>query len=207
MPYLISLVFAAYFLFQYDKVALHTKINTIVGNSTIDTFFKYYTFVGDGIFAVLIGLIVLVINIRNGVFILTSYIISGIITSGLKNYVYDDVNRPHFVFGYFVKHIQLKYIQGVDMVGQNSFPSGHATSAFALFTCLALLTDNKYFKTLFFVLAFGAAFSRTYLSQHWLVDITIGSLIGTFTALLFYAIFMNAKFSKLNKPLFNFKSS
>jgi membrane-associated phospholipid phosphatase len=194
--YLTALAWAFYFLFQFDKVALHIKINALVGNPTLDTFFKYFTHVGDGIFAVIIA------------FILSSYIVSGLFTSLLKNFFYSDVNRPHFVFGYFLQHIKLKYIEGVEMVGQNSFPSGHSTSAFALFTCLALITENKLLKIIFFVIALMAAFSRTYLSQHWLVDVTFGSLIGTLAAVIFYFIFIdNTKFETLNKPLLNFKRS
>jgi membrane-associated phospholipid phosphatase len=205
--YLITLIWAAFYLFQFDKVTLHVKINSLVGNSSIDTFFKYFTHVGDGIFALVIGISVLTLfSIRNGMFILSSYIVSGITTSLLKNFFFDDVNRPHFVFGYFVQHIKLNYINGVDMVGQNSFPSGHATSAFALFTSLALITKNSYLKIIFFTIALTAAFSRTYLSQHWLVDITAGSLIGTVAATLFYFVFINnTKFNELNKPLINFK--
>ena len=202
----IAISCSAYALFQFDKVSLHLKINTFVGNSFIDTFFKYFTHIGDGLFTLFIAIIFLVFNIRNGIYILITYSISGLITFFLKNYFYDNVNRPHFVFGYFVKHAKVNYIEGVDMVGLNSFPSGHATSAFALFTCLALLTKNRYLKILFFVMALLAAFSRTYLSQHWLVDVTIGSLIGTLSALFFYYfIIVSDPLKKLNKPLFNFK--
>ncbi len=205
--YVIVLCWAAYYLFQIDKVALHLKINAYVGNPIIDTFFKYFTHVGDGIFAVFVGLIILIINIRKGIFVLSAYIISGLFTSLLKNYYYD-VNRPHFVFDFFVQNANVKYVEGVEMAGLNSFPSGHATSAFAVFTCLALLTNNQLLKFVFFMLALVSAFSRTYLSQHWLVDITFGSMIGTVTATLFYFIFMqNEKMQKLNKPLFNFKRS
>ena len=203
---MIALIWAASYLFQFDKVALHIKINSLVGNSSFDTFFMYFTHVGDGIFAITLGILILLFNIRNGIFVLASYIVSGLTTSLLKNFFFDDINRPHFVFGYFIQNIKLNYIKGVDMVGQNSFPSGHATSAFATFTCLALITKNSYLKIIFFAIAATAAFSRTYLSQHWLVDITIGSLIGTTAAVLFYFVFINTNtFEKLNKPLFNFK--
>lgn len=202
------LVWAFYYLFQFDKVSLHLKINSLVGNPILDNFFKYFTHVGDGIFAVIIAIFIFLFNKRNGIFILSTYIVSGLFTSFLKNYFYSDVNRPHFVFGYFVQHIKLKYIEGVEMVGQNSFPSGHSTSAFALFTCLALITENKLLKVIFFIIALMAAFSRTYLSQHWLVDVTFGSLIGTITAVIFYFIFINNnKLEKLNKPFLNFKKS
>jgi membrane-associated phospholipid phosphatase len=205
--YIIVLCWAAYYLLQFDKVALHLKINAYVGNPVIDTFFKYFTHIGDGIFAVLLGLAVLISNVRKGIFILCTYIVSGLFTSLLKNYLFD-INRPHFVFDYFVHEAKVKYVEGVDMVGLNSFPSGHATSAFAVFTGLALISNNQFLKFVFFILALTSAFSRTYLSQHWLVDITIGSIIGTIAATFFYFIFMQgSKFQKLDKPLFNLKKS
>lgn len=205
MLYIIVLCWAAYYLLHIDKVALHLKINAYVGNPVIDAFFKYFTHVGDGIFAVLLGLVVLLLNVRKGIFVLSAYIVSGLFTSFLKNYCFD-INRPHFVFDYFVQDATVKYVEGVDMVGLNSFPSGHATSAFAVFTCLALITNNQFLKFVFFMLALTSAFSRTYLSQHWLVDITFGSIIGTITATLFYFIFIQGKkLQKLDKPLFNFK--
>ena len=204
--YVIALLCATYYLLNFDKVTLHVKINSLAGNSAIDTFFKFFTHIGDGVFAVILGVIILLYNIRNGIYILLSYIISGLFTSILKNYFFDHINRPHFVFGYFVQKIKLHYIEGVDMVGQNSFPSGHSTSAFAVFTCLALLSKNKSLKILFFIIALTAAFSRTYLSQHWLVDITIGSIIGTIAAVLFYFILIQATtLQNFNKPLLIFK--
>ena len=206
--YFIALLCATYYLLNFDKVTLHVKINSLVGNSAIDTFFKFFTHIGDGLFAVILGVIILLYNIRNGIYVLLSYIISGLFTSILKNYFFDHINRPHFVFGYFVQKIKLHYIEGVDMVGQNSFPSGHSTSAFAVFTCLALLSKNKSLKILFVIIALTAAFSRTYLSQHWLVDITIGSIIGTIAAVLFYFILIQATtLQNFNKPLLNFKKS
>jgi len=202
------LLLAAYYLLTLDKISIHLKINSLVGNSAIDTFFKYFTHVGDGVFALIIGLIILMLNIRKGIFVLATYIVSGLTTSILKNYFYGNINRPHFVFGYFLPDTKVNYIDGVDMLGLNSFPSGHSTSAFAIFTSMALVTNNKYLKIVFFLMAFLSAFSRTYLSQHWLVDITIGSLIGTISALVLYFVFFQSnKLQNLNKPLFNLKSA
>lgn len=184
------------------------QINKLVGNAAVDTFFKYFTHFGDGVFAIIIGIIILTLNIRKGIFVLATYIISGLTTSILKNYFYDDINRPHFVFGYFIQDTKLNYIDGVDMLGLNSFPSGHSTSAFAIFTAMALVTDNRSLKILFFLIAFLSAFSRTYLSQHWLVDITIGSIIGTVSALaLYFAFYQSNKLQNLNRPLFKLKSA
>ncbi len=180
---------------------MHVAINSITGNAFFDTFFKYFTHLGDGLIAPVIVAIVLLLNARKGFMVLFAWAVSGLITSLVKMYM-SATFRPHFVFGYFVKEIKLHYIEGVEMLSRNSFPSGHATSAFAIFMSIALVTDNKLMKFTFFTIAMLAAFSRTYLSQHWLVDITIGSLIGTISAIAFYFIFMRSeKLQKWDKPI------
>lgn len=194
---------SAFYLLQYDKCLIHATVNKMVGNPPIDTFFKYITHLGDGVIAVLICVIVLLLNAKKGIYILLTYVISGLTTNILKTYIFD-VNRPHFVYGfygYLMPQYNIKYVEGVDMHGLNSFPSGHSTTAFAIFISLAIITENKFLKLFFFLLAFLGAFSRMYLSQHWLVDITVGSLIGTGAAIIFYFILMaDNRFPKLNKP-------
>lgn len=199
--YLLALLCSAYLLLNYDKLLLHKFINSLVGNKTVDTFYKYFTHVGDGVFAVILGVVVLLSNMRNGLFVLLSYALAGGTASIIKWSV--NYTRPHHVFSYYQKHATIRYVEGVDMIGEHSFPSGHSTAAFSVFTALALITKNKYLKVLFFIVAINAAFSRTYLSQHWLVDITAGSLIGVFFATLLYFVFYSNKriIEKLNRPL------
>ena len=86
--YLTALTWAFFYILQVDKVALHIKINSLVGNPALDTFFKYFTHLGDGIFAVILAIFVFLFNKRNGVFILSTYIVSGLFTSLLKNFFY-----------------------------------------------------------------------------------------------------------------------
>jgi membrane-associated phospholipid phosphatase len=51
---------------------------------------------------------------------------------------------------------------------------------------LALIAPRNWQKLGFFVLAALAGYSRVYLSQHFLIDITVGSVIGiTIIMLLF----------------------
>jgi membrane-associated phospholipid phosphatase len=200
------LFFASYYLLNFDKLHIHSKINSFVGNRAIDTFFKYVTHIGDGLVAAIIALIVLILNAKKGIFIIITYVVSGLTTNVLKTHVFD-VHRPHFVFGFYGHYFpqyKIQYVEGVKMLGLNSFPSGHATTSFAVFISLALITENKFIKFIFFVFAFLGAFSRTYLSQHWLVDITVGSLIGTGAAIIFYVTFFSSNFlQKYNKPLLN----
>jgi membrane-associated phospholipid phosphatase len=199
--YFLAILISAFFLLQVGKVQIHIAINSITGNAVFDMFFKYFTHFGDGIVAVIVVAIVLLLNARKGCVVLLAWAMSGLITSLVKMYM-SATFRPHFVFGYFVKEVKLHYIEGVDMLSRNSFPSGHATSAFAVFFSVALVTENKFLKFFFFLTAMLAAFSRTYLSQHWLVDITVGSLIGTLSAILFYFVFMDeSKLQKWNRPI------
>ena len=189
--YLIALAIASYYLLSYDKLIIHQMVNYWVGNPVANTFYKYFTNVGDGIFAVAIGVIVLLMSMKRGVYVLLSYAGAGITSTILKASV--NYTRPFAFFDYYKKHLKLNIVDGVEMLGERSFPSGHATAAFAVFTALALSTDNKIVKVIFFLIAISAAFSRIYLSQHWLFDVFVGSLIGTFYAILFYFVFYKSE--------------
>ncbi len=66
----------------------------------------------------------------------------------------------------------------------NSFPSGHAATAFSAFVALSLLMP-KYSK-LFLLIATLVALSRVILGVHYLSDIIIGGAIGTLWAYYLY---------------------
>ncbi len=193
---------AIIFLLRYDKTTIHIYINQFVGNKLLDTFFYYITYLGDGIVAPFLILLFLAYNIRLGIYTTCSILGAIIVSSLLKHYFYTDVFRPAFVFEWF-NHTPIKYVTNLKMFNGNSFPSGHSTQVFAIFMCLVFYTKNNFLKLLFLVIALLTAFSRTYLSQHWLVDITVGSAIGTGFSVLFYYLFIiKNKLKALNKPLF-----
>ena len=105
------------------------------------------------------------------------------------------------MFQYYVRE-DLKEVNGVDLAGFHSFPSGHALSAFALFFCLLFISKNHFMKIVYFSLAGIAAYSRVYLSQHWLIDIYVGSIIGVCFSLLMYVVFYHTqKWKQLNTTL------
>ncbi len=196
--YLITILIAMYFLLSYNKILIHEMLNYWVGNCYVNTFYKYFTNVGDGIFAVGVGVLVLFYNRKRGLYVLFAYFLAGITSSTIKyffNYV-----RPFHYFVYYRKHYELKLVEGVDMLGERSFPSGHATAAFVVFSTLAFSTENKMAKVVFFIIALNAAFSRIYLSQHWLVDVFVGSLIGiTYAIIMYFAFYKTDRFDiKLN---------
>jgi membrane-associated phospholipid phosphatase len=59
-----------------------------------------------------------------------------------------------------------------------SFPSGHATNAFALATAIAGHYDNWIVPTIAYTLATGVAASRVNDNVHWASDVVAGALIG-----------------------------
>jgi membrane-associated phospholipid phosphatase len=185
IPYLIVLLALIPILILYSKPEIHLWINQ--HNSAFsDLFFKYITFLGDGLFIIVPAIILIFFSLRDFVFLLVAYFSTGLFAQLLKRVFFNDVIRPS---RYFHDIASLHLVDGVSLLNGRSFPSGHSTSAFALFLCLALLSSNRFVKLACFILACLVAFSRVYLSQHFLIDVFAGSLIGTFGAIAFYLVF------------------
>jgi membrane-associated phospholipid phosphatase len=148
----------------------------------LDTFFQNYTLLGDGVFSIAIFLILLLAE-RSALAmqVITAYLFSGILSQILKRAF--QAPRPHAI----ISNAEYPYfIEGITNTGMTSFPSGHTTSVFALATILALNTTDKRFSFLYLVTAIITGFSRIYLGQHFLADVTAGALLGTFSGLLVY---------------------
>lgn len=204
--YLLILFTALFFILNYEKVSINVYLNQLVGNPFFNGLFYWITYLGDGNVAFLLLFIIFLYNIRLGICATLSFITAALVSNSLKYFLFDEVNRPAFIYRYIEKQHAIKYVEGVDLHIHNSFPSGHATQAFAIFMCLVFATKNKYLKFIFFTLAVLTAFSRVYLSQHWLEDITMGSLIGFIFSLLYdYLIIHKNKLVKLNKSAFHLK--
>lgn len=115
--------------------------------------------------------------------------------------------RPAAFFG----DSNLNIIGNMELHYAHSFPSGHSTTAFALFFIFGFFVKNKKWQILFFFLALSTAFSRIYLLQHFFIDVYFGSILGVLIAtIVFVSInssnifgFQNWKHKKLGlKRLF-----
>ncbi len=168
-----------------------------------NSFFKYATYIGDGVFIISFIIFMLFYNVQKSLTILIAYLLSAGITQGLKYSFFSNIDRPILVFEQ--KHILLSVIEGVDLNIHNSFPSGHTTAAFSLFFCLSFFSKNQYCKVGFFIAALIVAFSRVYLSQHFFEDITAGSLIGVLFTWIVCAVLyqtnISKKYNTLQKPI------
>ena len=182
VPYIIACLIAVYFLSAFSKIQLHILINRY-HNNFFDFFFKYMTDLGTGLFAVTIGIAMLFISFRKGVFLFAGIIVSGIVVHFLKLVVFPGLMRPvKLMEGIYALHLA----EGVKMLRYHSFPSGHSATAFALFFSLALISERNIVKFVFFLLALCVACSRVYLSEHFVIDILFGSIIGVITAIALY---------------------
>ncbi len=179
---------AAGILIFFSKAEIHLYLNEL-HSPFFDQFFKYATYMGDGTVVVLCILVLAFFRVRYGIFALVGYLGSGLIAQVLKRFVFRDVKRP---LGFFDGIADLHLVPGVDVHTSKSFPSGHTTTAFAFFACLALLTHYKPLRLFLFVLALLGAYSRIYLSQHFLVDVFAGSIIGTATTYALKPFFMES---------------
>jgi membrane-associated phospholipid phosphatase len=182
LPYLLFLVTAGFFLWMNDKATIHLYLNQH-HSFFFDKTFPYLTHLGDLITALIGSVIIFFIHKKKAVFFFASNCLAGGITQLLKHFVYDDMVRPQ---KYFENTSPLNLIDGVEIYSYNTFPSGHATIAFSICFCLALLTNNKILKFALFAIALLIAYSRVYLSQHFLNDIYAGSLIGVLSSMLIY---------------------
>ncbi len=197
--YVVVLSVALYFLSMHNREDGHIILNQY-WHPFFDQFFMYFTHIGDGIFTLLVLFIVSFFNWRMALVGGVGFVLSGGITQFLKKIIYDDVKRPFIeLWNYFhydsSSHLVEQY--GSIQYG-NSFPSGHATSAFAIFTFLALYSKNKWVGLICIVMAILAAFSRVYLSEHFTEDVVLGSVIGMgvmWIVMTIYAKYVEPKYT------------
>jgi len=173
---------ALYFIEKGDWV-IYLNQNRSVG---FDYFFAYWTHLGDGVFATLLVVTLLLIKYRYAVVGGITVIAVAIASAILKLLVFPDSARPK---KYLAGIYELDLIDWVNVHSHHSFPSGHTTLAFAIATFLTMIARKGYLGAIFILYAVLVGISRNYLSQHFLEDITAGSLIGIMIALVTWFLF------------------
>ncbi len=182
--YFVFFLAAALSVVLYKKADLHLQMNRY-HSSFFDVFFKYSTFLGDGIMFGVLTLLFLFVKRKMALVFMVGGFLTLLITHFFKKVVFKGVPRPAEFFGLENLHI----IDGVKMAFWNSFPSGHTMTAFAIFAILCLYFRKCISQYIWIFLAVIAGFSRVYLSQHFLIDIFVGSILGVFIAFVSMSLF------------------
>jgi membrane-associated phospholipid phosphatase len=177
---------------QGDAIMFFNERRTPFG----DAFFKAATRLGEGGGYLAVVLLMLFYKFRFAVLVpllgisvtLTSFIFKSLFAH----------DRPSLYFRKLGVFDQISPVEGVVLNGgANSFPSGHAMSAFALFAFLAFCLPRKKGAAIsLFTLALLVGISRIYLVQHFLKDVYLGAVMGVGIALVWY--YLQTKMS--NEP-------
>ena len=199
IAYLVLLMVVLGLQYVYPKPELHLLLNSY-HTSLQDTFFKYYSMLAEWPLYILALLPILWKKIQMTIFFALCELSGGAVLQILKHLISTD--RPVSVFEHY-PNLMLPLVDGVSMHHSNSFPSGHASTFFVFCTCYALIlayhyslkSKKEYHRNFFlitlsmltlFVLATLGAYSRIYLSQHFLSDVCMGSIIGFVTPFLVF---------------------
>ncbi len=142
-----------------------------------DLFFPWITHLGDGIFLALIALLLVFFRSRHGWILALAGVIQAIIALAFKHLIYPDAPRPRRFFK-TQEDVMLNFVEGVNVHGSHSFPSGHAMTAFMLAVFLIYFFRQTSVGIIIILLAILAGISRIYILQHFLIDVWVGSLWG-----------------------------
>jgi len=174
IPYILLFLVSHMVILSSTKGELHRAL-TASHHKFSDQVFSTITWLGHGSIILLVAAILICMRIRWSVLIVSVFALSGLTVQILKRFVFFEAQRPKL---YFQGKYDIHVVSGVDLHSFFSFPSGHTASAFGLFLCLILITRNTFLKSIYFLLAVLTGYSRVYLSQHFLVDVVYGSLVG-----------------------------
>jgi len=189
VPFLVWIITgAALQLFFFSHGELFLAINS--ANSPLaDVLMTGLTYIGDGVtFGIMLAIILIMRRYRmffNAAAILA---LVTLLVQTAKHFF----NQPRPI-QYFADATVIHTVKWVTVHGSCSFPSGHTTTAFAMFSFLALSSKNKQMGLLFMMLGLTAAWSRIYLAQHFFIDVYVGSIIGTLSSVFVYTLFEQRK--------------
>lgn len=198
VPFLVVWTILSFLQFLFTQNNLILRVNYFWSPSA-DFSFKWITYIGDGVFVIIAGLLASLYSYRLCAKILFSYCVSGIVVQFLKRMIFTEIYRPPKVLASILP--KLHTVEGVALHYFNSFPSGHTTAAFALFTILALECKSPLLKMYMLIPPMLVAYSRMYLLAHFLGDVYLGAILGISFSVVIY-IFLNQFWQSRSNPRF-----
>ena len=102
--YLLVIIFCIIILCVYSKSEIHIWSN-MHNTPFLDFFFSKITFLGNGIFVVILCIILLFFRFKHTLLLFSTFIISGIAVQLIKRFVFPGMPRPNIYFkGIFDLH-------------------------------------------------------------------------------------------------------
>jgi len=183
----------------FGRDELHVLLN---GYNTpfLDVFFKYFSKYGPVIF--ILSILYYVVKQKNYkvlFILLSSYVLNFIVATFVKKVFFIHVHRPTYYFSQ--KGIDLHLIDGVSSQIPFTFPSGHTSEAFLLLLFVCILSTSKWIHFISICIAVIMAYSRVYLSKHFLIDTVGGALLGVFIVTLLFYVFQHKNSTLLDRKI------
>lgn len=186
--FLVFSIVSVLFVSIINKHQLHLILNKF-HSPFFDVFFKYVTYLGDGVMFGFVAILFLFFKKKVAYAIMVSGILTLLVIHLFKKVFFLGILRPAGFFGEENLHI----VEGVKMAYTNSFPSGHTATGFAIFTIVCFYFSKSKSQYLWIALAILIGISRVYLSQHYWIDIFVGSLLGVLIGFLSMSFFYKIK--------------
>ena len=152
----------------------------------LDLFFKYWTYLGDGVLLGVIGFCFLLTNYFRFNTFLIAVALQTLFVHLFKQWLFAGEPRPKTFFA--DQSDLLYFVDGVTVRGFNTFPSGHTASAFTAAFFLILITKNKTLQIVYLIAAVLVGLSRVYILQHFGRDIFFGSIFGIASVVMAWEI-------------------
>ena len=167
------------FSIMVGKNNLFLLLNTDLGSNG-DTFFKYATYIGDGVVWAIFAVYILIFDRKKLPITLAAIIVSTLIAHYIKGHLITVNPRPTSALPQ-LKNI-IHTIAGVELSYGGSFPSGHTTQAFTMYFLCCILFKKKWIVWVGFFLALLVGYSRVYQAQHFPIDVAGGIFVGIASA-------------------------
>ncbi|WP_419241274.1 phosphatase PAP2 family protein [Cardinium endosymbiont of Nabis limbatus] len=174
--------------FLLDKVAFLVLLKQW-HHPVADCVAPYLTWLGDGVTYLSLLLIAAVFRVscRKLIIMGGSFVSMSIVVQLLKRVFFTCMLRP---IALLPVDASLHLVDGVPLLRDLSFPSGHSATIFVLISVIQLLSRSKQkiCSVILLGLALLVAYSRIYLCQHFYTDVYIGALIGTISTIVVYTV-------------------
>ncbi len=167
---------SAFFSFDKAFLVFMSKLEGLAGGF-LTPFFKFVSFFGEGgIFLIILSIFLMLFarTRKMGIAMLLAIGVGALLTNVIiKNSVARI--RPFNADPLYTSFWQKA---GATIVGEYSFPSGHATVTMTSMTALFLSSNSKKKSWAVYIFVLITCMSRTYLIVHYLTDIIGGLIVG-----------------------------